>query len=246
MKIYPSLLETNIEIFWQQLKKLSPYFSYFQIDIADGKFVPNKTIQIEDVISTMQQSNKATMKKISCEFHLMVIDYLREIDKITQLRNFVKVKKVLVHLKALKTIAQLSHDPIAKKAIEQLNNLTTSNVAGAIKQFDVGLVLNPEDDIKSNWSTIKHFSTIQVMSVNPGFQGTPFLPETLNKITELRELGFKGTISLDGAINDKTLPIILKNKHLPDILFPGSYIKEKTKERLKILQRMIASSRKST
>jgi pentose-5-phosphate-3-epimerase len=235
MQIYPSILETNVEIFWQQLKKLSPYFSYFQIDIADGKLVPNKTIQINDIISTIGQLNNLAIEQLIVEFHLMVFDYESEINKIDKLNrtvNFVKVKKVLIHLKALKTIAQLLHGSIVKKAIEQLNNLT-------MKQFNIDLVLNPEDEVKSNWSTIKNFPTVQIMSVNPGFQGTPFLPETLNKINELRKLGFKGTISLDGAINDKTFPIILKNKYLPDVLFPGSYLKEYTKKRLQILIQLL-------
>jgi pentose-5-phosphate-3-epimerase len=157
----------------------------------------------------------------------MVIDYKSEINKIDKLNrsvNFVKVKKVLIHLEALKY----------------------PNYELSITNYKYGLVLNPEDEVKSNWSTIINFPTVQIMSVNPGFQGTPFLPETLNKINELRKLGFKGTISLDGAINDKTLSIILKNKYLPDILFPGSYLREKTKERLKILQRTITQANPSS
>ncbi len=219
MQIYPSVLETNVETFWQQIGKLSKYFSYFQIDIADGKFVLNKTIQIDDVISTIKQHNNITIEKISCEFHLMVEDYLTEIEKLKKLSQFMKIKKILIHLKALKYSKFLIPD----------------------SKFEIGLVLNPEDEIKTNWPIIKNFPAIQIMSVNPGFQGTPFLPETLNKIKELRTLGFKGMISLDGAINDKTLPIILKNKCRPDILFPGSYLKEETEKKLRILNKLIRS-----
>jgi pentose-5-phosphate-3-epimerase len=217
MKIYPSILEINIEIFWQQIKKLSRYFSYFQIDITDGRFVPNKTIQVNDIISMIKQSSGKTIMNIFCEFHLMVKDYLSEIEKLKKLSDFMEIEKVLIHLKAYKN----------------------PNYQLPITNYQYGLVLNPEDDVKSNWLTIKNFPTVQIMSINPGFQGTPLLPKTLNKINELRNLGYKGITSLDGAINDKTLPIILKNKHKPDILFPGSYLKEKTEERLKILNRII-------
>lgn len=224
MEIFPSVLENNINSFWQQLKNLSLYFAYFQIDIADGKFVPNKTIQVDDIISTIKQCSNITIKNISCEFHLMVKDYLTEIEKLEELSQFIKIKNVLIHLKAFEE----------------------SNYQLPITNYKYGFVLNPEDDIKSNWPTIKNFPTIQIMSVNPGFQGSPFLPKTLKKIDELRNLGFKGTISLDDAINDKSLPIILKNKHRPDILFPGSYLKENTEKRLRILQETITSSRNPT
>lgn len=222
MKIYPSILEKSVDSFWQRLDYLSQFFPYFQIDIADGKFVPNKTIQVDDIISTIKQCSNVTIEKIFCEFHLMVKDYLTEIEKLKKLSQFMKIKKILIHLKVFKYSKFLIPD----------------------SKFEIGLVLNPEDDVKSNWRIIKQFPTIQTMSVNPGFQGTPFLPETLNKINQLRKLGYKGMISLDGAINDKTLPIILKNKHQPDILFPGSYLKEKTDERLKKLKAIIKSGRR--
>lgn len=228
IKIYPSILETNIKTFWQQLRKLLPLFPYFQIDIADGKFVPNKTIQIEEIIHTLPNSQllisnhqlPTSNYSPSFEFHLMVDDYLPEIEKLKRLSSFIKIKKVLIHLKALKN----------------------SNYQLPITNFQYGLAINPEEDVKSNWSIIKKFSTIQIMTVNPGFQGSPFLAENLEKINELKNLGYKGLITLDGGINDKTLPIILKNKYQPDILFPGSFLREKTKKRLKILREIITSN----
>ena len=49
MDIYPSILETTIEDFVAQYNRVSPFFDHFQIDIADGQFVANRTIQIEDI-----------------------------------------------------------------------------------------------------------------------------------------------------------------------------------------------------
>jgi len=223
MQIYPSILETKIKNLWHQIKKLSQFFPYFQIDIADGKFVKNKTIKIEKIIETFPNYQLLITNYFSFEFHLMVEDYLAEIEKLNELSQFIKIKKILIHLKAFKK----------------------SNYELPITNYQFGLALNPEDDVKLNWLTIKNFSTIQIMSVHPGFQGTPFLPATLKKINELRELGFKGIISLDGGINDKTLPIILKNKYQPDILFPGSYLREKTKERLAILKKILRQTNES-
>jgi pentose-5-phosphate-3-epimerase len=62
------------------------------------------------------------------------------------------------------------------------------------------------------------------MSVNPGFQGSPFLPEMLNKIEQLRNIGYRKEIFLDGAVNEKTISVILSKKYRPDFICPGSYL----------------------
>ena len=62
------------------------------------------------------------------------------------------------------------------------------------------------------------------MSVTPGVQGNPFLPNTLKKIEQLRILGYRFKIFLDGAVNDKTLPFINEQKFKPDVICPGSYL----------------------
>lgn len=224
MLIYPSILEANINTFWSQIKKMVPIFPYLQIDIADGQFVRNKTIQIEEVLTTFPNYELLIANySPSCEFHLMVNDYLKEIKKLKELKNFIKIEKVLIHLKAF------------KKTNYQLLSTKITN-------YSYGIVLNPEDDVKENWPMIKKFSTIQIMTVNPGFQGSPFLPENLKKINELRELGYQGIITLDGAINNKTLPIILKNKYLPDIVFPGSFLREEPQKNLLILKKLLTKS----
>lgn len=222
MLIYPSILEANINTFWSQIKKMVPIFPYLQIDIADGQFVPNKTIQIEEIIKRISNFQFSIFKH-QFEFHLMVNDYLKEIKKLKELKNFIKIEKVLIHLKAF------------KKTNYQLLSTKITN-------YSYGIVLNPEDDVKENWPMIKKFSTIQIMTVNPGFQGSPFLPENLKKINELRELGYQGIITLDGAINNKTLPIILKNKYLPDIVFPGSFLREEPQKNLLILKKLLTKS----
>jgi len=102
MQIYPSVLETNVETFWQQIEKLSQFFPYFQIDIADGKFVKNKTIKIEKIIETFPNYQLLITNYFSFEFHLMVEDYLTEIEKLNEISQFIKIKKIIIHLKIFK------------------------------------------------------------------------------------------------------------------------------------------------
>ena len=146
----------------------------------------------------------------------MVNEYQSEIDKLLALSKTIAIHTVFVHL-----------IPFEKKKLKS-NTLP----------FTLGIVLSPDDDVSAHWETIKSFKAIQIMSVQPGFQGAPFLSHTLNKIIELREKEYKGKIYLDGGINEKTIPIILKNHSLPDALCVGSYLKENTAEKKELLHRV--------
>lgn len=196
MVVFPSILEKTSEELFAQIKKLSKYYSHFQIDIADGIFVQNKTVQIEEITKPVPYS---------FEFHLMVKDYKTELEKLKKLRNSWNIKTVLVH-------ASLFPD---------YTLLTTK-----FPEFSFGLVLNPEDSvetIKTKYN-FQNIPIIQIMSIHPGVQENPFLPEVLQKVEQLRTLGYRNKIALDGAINEKTIPLILAQKYLPDVLCPGSYL----------------------
>ncbi len=230
MQIYPSILEKDSDSFFTQLNQVLPHFDHIQIDITDGLFVPQKTVQIEELNamrSTLTTSNK------TFEFHLMVNDYKKEIEKLEKLKETIKITGVLIHIKALAldpSVATLPRDDGGEQFKPADNN----------NRWEYGIVLNPENDVSDNWETIKQFGTVQLMTVNPGQQGSPFVPEALDKIGELRQCGFVGKIILDGAMNDKTLPIVLQQKYLPDAICPGSYFKENVEDRLKTLRNILS------
>ncbi len=80
------------------------------------------------------------------------------------------------------------------------------------------------------------------MSIHPGPQGSPFIPQTLNKIDQLRQKNYRKKILLDGAVNQKTLPQILNKKNKPDVLCIGSFLtkaEDKLKERVEYLKESI-------
>ncbi len=204
MKIIPSILEKDASSLFYQINKLSPYFSRFQIDIADGIFVPNKTVQIEEIKDSL---NKDSLYKdcLLFDFHLMIKDYIKEIKKLDKLKKFIKIKYVFIHFSAVSDFSSLP----------------------------IGLTLNPQDQIDdlAYKYDLNKIPFIQIMSVTPGAQGKPFIPETLNKIEQLRDIGYRKEIFLDGAVNEKTIPVILSKKYQPDFICPGSYLtKTKTLE----------------
>jgi ribulose-phosphate 3-epimerase len=199
-------LEPTVEGLLFQINKLSPFIKYFQIDIADGIFVPNKTLSLDSLIPVFKkQSNNETMKQCAFDFHLMVSDFERDIAKLNQLNKYIVIKNIFIHYSAIKNF---------KLKIEKLSDIP------------IGLTLNPEDSVdnlKSHFN-LKKLPTIQIMSVTPGVQGNPFIPNTLNKIEQLRLLDYRNKIYLDGAVNDKTLPFINEQKYKPDVICPGSYL----------------------
>lgn len=152
MIAYPSILEKTPTELFSQIQKLSKYYSYFQIDIADGKFVHNNTVQIEEIIERVTYNVKReTLKKLSFEFHLMVKDYEKEIKKLLKLQKLMDIKTVIVHT-----------------SLFPKYQLLTKNH----QHFSFGLVLNPEDSvntIKTKYALNK-IPIIQIMSVHPGAQ----------------------------------------------------------------------------
>ncbi len=212
MKTIPSILEKDASSLFYQINKLSSYFPRFQIDIADGIFVPNKTVQIEEIKDSL---NKDCLYKDSLlfDFHLMVKDFKKEIEKLEKLRNLLTIKNIFIHYSVLPKPYPLNPNPYS---------------------LPIGLTLNPQDQISdlTNHYPLSSIPFLQIMSVVPGVQGNPFLQDTLIKIEQLRHFGYKSKIFLDGAVNEKTIPIILSKKYQPDFICPGSYLtKTKTLEK---------------
>lgn len=211
MKVVPTLLTTDIIDLKNQLILFQNIFNRIQIDIADAKLVSNYTTQINDLINLVKENDKLLHKNTVLDFHLMVEDYESEFEKIKKIKELgVKIGVVLVNAKFNTDYQKL------KRRFE----------------FKIGLDFFPESNVEEviNASNMNSFSSVQIMTVSPGFQGSPFLPEMLKKINILRKLGYAGEILIDGGINDQTISQIDKNQNKPDILCVGSYL---TKETLK-------------
>lgn len=211
MKVVPTLLTTDIIDLKNQLILFQNIFNRIQIDIADAKLVPNFTTQIKDLINLVRENDKLIYNNTVLDFHLMVENFETEFEKIKELEKLgVTVGVVLVNAKFNTDYQKL------KRRFE----------------FKIGLDFFPESNVEEviNTSNMNSFSSVQIMTVSPGFQGSPFLPEMLKKINILRKLGYAGEILIDGGINDQTISQIDKNQNKPDILCVGSYL---TKETLK-------------
>ena len=203
MQICPSMPEPTMDSLAATINRLSPFYNYFQVDIGDGIYVNNRTVQIDEISKNFGKFNN--YRSLNFDFHLMVSDFEADITKLNELSKSINIKNIFVHYSAIKNF-----------------ELKISNLS----PIPIGLTLNPQDQVDD---LAKHYNledipTIQIMSVTPGVQGNPFIPETLKKIEQLRVLGYKSNIFLDGAVNDKTLPFIAEQKFKPDVVCPGSFL----------------------
>ncbi len=135
-----------------------------------------------------------------CKFeaHLMIQDPLKWVEK-----HYKKVDTILAHFESCK-------DP--KKVIDFVKK----------KGKRIGFVLNPETPIESIEKFLDDIDQVLIMTVNPGFYGSPFLPGMLDKIKKLRKKCPNLDIEVDGGITDKTIGLV--NDAGANLFVSGSYI----------------------
>ena len=165
------------------------------VDIMDGKFVKNKTMPF----SEMKNIYKYTSKRL--EVHLMVENPSKYIPLYAELN----------------TECIMFHVEVEEDVLKDLE---------LIKSFSIkcGLVINPDTKVNELIPYLPYLDQVLVMSVYPGEGGQEFIPETENKIKELKELiksyNLNILIDVDGGICDS----ILDKVEDADILTAGYYI----------------------
>jgi ribulose-phosphate 3-epimerase len=190
-------------------KNLSKVLDYF--DLVQLDVMDNKFVPNTSLFFDFN------LPKSSCNYeaHLMIKDPEEWIEK-----NIGKVDTVLVHYESdynPKTIA--------------------STVKKHGKKF--GFVLNPETPVEILSDFMDDLDQVLIMTVNPGFYGSPFLPEMLEKIRALREMKETLEIEVDGGITDKTIGLV--DEAGANIFVSGSYLvkSEDIKNAINNLKRII-------
>ena len=89
-----------------------------------------------------------------------------------------------------------------------------------------GVTINPATPVCLLRDIVAQLDLVLLMSVNPGFGGQKFIPNTLNKVKELRaliaETGSKAVIEVDGGVNDVTGRQLAEAG--ADVLVAGNYV----------------------
>lgn len=193
--LIPSILSENIQDYQKFRKIFSNFSTKVHLDVMDGKFVPSRSPELIDIL-TLFSDDTAKL-----QLHLMVEkphELLQNLDHLNK-KLFQNVERVYLHVETVpRSIFLLKYS------------------------YEIGLVVSADTDIKKYRHLLIHSPFIQVMTVEPGHQGNPFIVEQLRMIDTLRELGFTGEIHVDGHVNEETLPSILE--HWPDTITLGSVV----------------------
>ncbi len=158
---------------------------YIHIDVMDGHFVPNITIGAPVVASLRSWTD------LPLDVHLMIEHPEQYIsDFVNSGANI-----ITVHVEAC---------PHLHRIIQSIKEA----------QVKTGVALNPATPLSSVEEIISHVDLILVMSVNPGFGGQAFIPETLEKVARLRRMlddgGLNAELEVDGGITPDNAPGLVK------------------------------------
>lgn len=197
-KIAPSILSADYANFESELKKLEATGAeYVHIDIMDGHFVPNISFGA-GVVASMRPHSRLVF-----DCHLMVSNPEHHIEEFARAGADI----ISIHAEATPHI----HGALQK--------IRTAGVKASV-------VINPGTPVEVVKNVLNLVDQVLVMTVNPGFGGQAFLPETMDKVRELvvlrevNQLDFD--IEVDGGIDDETIRVAKEAG--ADVFVAGSYV----------------------
>jgi ribulose-phosphate 3-epimerase len=196
--IAPSLLSANFLQLQQDCTMLNNSAAdWFHLDVMDGRFVPN--ISFGPMI--IEFIRKATNKV--CDVHLMI----EEPEKYAEAFKKAGADILTVHIEACTHL---------HRNIQQIKALG----------MQAGVAVNPHTPVELLQDVLGNIDLVCLMSVNPGFGGQTFIPQTLQKISRLRKMidaaGLAVKIEIDGGVTLQNAPAIIAAG--ADVLVAGNTV----------------------
>lgn len=198
MIVSPSLLSADFGNLARDIEMINQSKAQMlHLDVMDGVFVPNISFGFPVIKYVQQLCNKPL------DVHLMIVEPQKFVNEVrdcgAQIMN--------VHFEACNHL---------DRVVQQIHD------AG----MQAGVTINPATPVCLLRDIVEKLDLVLLMSVNPGFGGQQFIPNTLNKVKQLRQLinetGSKAVIEVDGGVNDIT------GKQLAqagaDVLVAGNYV----------------------
>lgn len=196
--VSPSLLSANFLALETDIQLINQSVAqWLHIDIMDGVFVPNLSFGFPLLEAIAPKLTK------QLDVHLMTVE----------------PQKFTAQLAGLGTHIMTVH----YEAVTHLHR-----VIYAIKEAGMlaGVSLNPHTPVELLRDIITDLDLVLLMSVNPGYGGQKFIPQTLDKVRRLRwmidEAGAHTLIEIDGGVNASTGAKLVEAG--ADALVAGSYV----------------------
>ncbi|MBC7936942.1 MAG: ribulose-phosphate 3-epimerase [Rhizobacter sp.] len=170
---------------------------WFHLDVMDGRFVPNISFGPMLVEFFRKSTNKV------CDVHLMI----EEPEKYAEAFKKAGADNLTIHIEACKHL---------HRNIQQIKSLG----------MKAGIAVNPHTPVHSLQDILADIDLVCIMSVNPGFGGQSFIPHTINKIKELKQMilekGLAVKIEVDGGVTLGNAPAIIDAG--ADVLVAGNSV----------------------
>ena len=173
VRIAPSLLAADFSRIAQEIQDVEKAGAdLLHLDIMDGHFVPNLTFGPPVVRSLARDT------RIPLDAHLMVTDP----DPLIPALAAAGVARIAVHVEAC---------PHLHRTLQSIHD----------SGIEAGIAVNPASALRLIEDALPWSSFVLVMSVNPGFGGQDFIPESVERIRRLRRMaGDSLDISVDGGV----------------------------------------------
>lgn len=196
VRIAPSILAADFTRLGEEVRQVAEHGAdQIHIDVMDGRFVPNITMG-PLVVGAVRR-----VTDLPLDIHLMIVEPERHIDAFAAAGANI----ITVHLEA---------SPNLHRTLQYIRSLG----------IRAGVAINPHSPASLLSEVAGMVDNVVVMTVNPGFGGQRFLPETLPKIAAVRQLvrGKAVDITVDGGIDAHTADQVVKAG--ANVLVAGSAI----------------------
>ncbi len=197
-EIIPAIMPQSYEDIEQHVTRvLQDRISMVQLDIMDGRFVPDDTwpytlggmegASQDTTWQALQEEDSALpfWEEIDYEFDLMV----RDLDSTWEQWVNLGPKRIIVHYESLS------------------NPLEFLKTHKTVRPFmELGIALNNDTSLDVIEPLIEYIDCIQLMGIaRIGYQKEPFDTRVIERITECRDRFPETPIQIDGAVNNETI-----------------------------------------
>ncbi|KQO47023.1 MULTISPECIES: ribulose-phosphate 3-epimerase [unclassified Frigoribacterium] len=185
IRISPSILSADFANLERDLQRISTA-DLVHVDVMDGHFVPNLTLGLPVV------QRLGEVSPVPLDLHLMVDDADRWAPRYAETGAF-----------SVTFSAEATVDPVSTARAIRSNGARAS------------VAVKPGTDLEPYLQTLDAYDMILVMTVEPGFGGQSFMPETMTKLARARDAvrasGLDVWLEVDGGITTETIVTAVEN-----------------------------------